>query len=358
MSYISNIAINKIIENYKLSNIKGMIVASPSSSPPYQYHWVRDASIIMNVIIKHYLKTKNNNLFLMIINYIENSAQIQKLNTLTGLGEPKVNIDRTPFNDSWGRPQNDGPALRGINMIKIYKLLIDDKYINISNIVLSIITNDCDYILNNYNKICFDLWEEINGWHFYTRMVQLKFLIDCLNIDEDMLKINHKSINIVINKLIENLKDHIDKTNQCIISSFDKNGNIVKYDDASILLAFCHINFDKTILEHFKLELVIKNCENLIDYFRKKYNRKDINLIGRYINDSYYDGHLWIICSLALAQIFKRLNKGMISTQIFKFVISIDEDFNLSEQYDLSKNKQLSAKKLTWNYAELYNFIN
>ena len=25
MSYISNIAINKIIENYKLSNIKGMI---------------------------------------------------------------------------------------------------------------------------------------------------------------------------------------------------------------------------------------------------------------------------------------------------------------------------------------------
>ena len=206
MTYISNIAINKIIENYKLSNIKGMIVASPSSSPPYQYHWVRDASIIMNVIIKHYLKTKGNNLFLMIINYIENSAQIQNLNTLTGLGEPKVNIDRTSFNDSWGRPQNDGPALRGINMIKIYKLLIDDKYINISNIVLSIITKDCNYILNNYNKICFDLWEEINGWHFYTRMVQLKFLIDCLNIDEDILKINHKSINIVINKLIEKKK--------------------------------------------------------------------------------------------------------------------------------------------------------
>ena len=59
-----------------------------------------------------------------------------------------------------------------------------------------------------------------------------------------------------------------------------------------------------------------------------------------------------------LAQVYKKLNKELISTEIFNFIISIDEDFNLSEQYDLNENKQLSAKKLTWNYAELYNYIN
>ena len=358
MSYISDIAINKIIENYKLSDIKGMIIASPSSSPPYQYHWVRDASLIMRVIIKHYMKTKSDNLFSMIINYIENSAQIQNLNTLSGLGEPKVNINRTPFNESWGRPQNDGPALRGINMIKIYKLLTKKKYIHISDITLSIIKKDCEYIINNYNKICFDLWEEINGWHFYTRMVQLKFLIDCLTLDENLLRISHKLVIEVKDKLIMNLKDHIDKTNKCVISSFDKNGKIVKYDDASIILAFCHINFDKNILEHFKLELVIKNCDNLVSFFRNKYNKNDINLIGRYKNDRYYNGHIWIICSLGLAQVLKKLNKESTSKEIYNFIISIDEDFNLSEQYDLNENKQLSAKKLTWNYAELYNYIN
>ena len=39
------------------------------------------------------------------------------------MGEPKINIDGTPYNDPWGRPQNDGPALRGLNMINLFNLL-------------------------------------------------------------------------------------------------------------------------------------------------------------------------------------------------------------------------------------------
>ena len=38
-------------------------------------------------------------------------------------GKGKINIDCSPFNGDWGRPQNDGPALRGIMMIKIINLL-------------------------------------------------------------------------------------------------------------------------------------------------------------------------------------------------------------------------------------------
>ena len=59
---------------------------------------------------------------IQIFNYINNSGEIQELKTLTGLGEPKINIDGSPYNEPWGRPQNDGPALRGINMISLFKM--------------------------------------------------------------------------------------------------------------------------------------------------------------------------------------------------------------------------------------------
>ena len=52
-------------------------------------------------------RTKESKYFEYIINYIENESKVQDLDTLSGLGEPKINIDCTPFNGEWGRPQND-----------------------------------------------------------------------------------------------------------------------------------------------------------------------------------------------------------------------------------------------------------
>ena len=45
--------------------------------------------------------------------------------------------------------------------------------------IIPIIIKDLNYIMKNYNQVSFDL-EENKGWHFYTRMVQLKFLKDSI----------------------------------------------------------------------------------------------------------------------------------------------------------------------------------
>ena len=74
-----------------------------------------------------------------------------------------------------GRPQNDGPALRGLTLIKIYNLL-KDNYPSLCNTIIELLERDLEYVLKNYDHSCFDLWEEINGYHLYTRMVQCKFL--------------------------------------------------------------------------------------------------------------------------------------------------------------------------------------
>lgn len=358
------ICIKKIYDNINFSKNKGMIIASPSNDPPYKFHWIRDASLVMRVIIDYYKKYKNDNELIHIFNYIENESQIQNLNTISGLGEPKINIDKTAFNDSWGRPQNDGPPLRGINMIKIFKLLNNDYNVICNKIVKEIIEKDLQYTINNYNKPCFELWEEIQGWHFYTRLVQLKFLKDFINLKIVFKNIDLEKVKKVFNDLKINIMHHVKQ--DYIISSFDKNGNINKLDDASILLAFCHIDFDDELISLIPVELCIKNANNLIGYFRNKYNINDLNLIGRYQNDKYYNGEIWIICSLALSQIYKYLSSKnekfikykKISDKIISYIKSIDVNYDLAEQYNPIKKKKLSAKKLTWNYAELYFSIN
>ena len=150
-----------------------MIIASPSNDPPYKFHWIRDSALVMRVFIDLYIRTNENSYLLKLIDYVENENQIQSLDTLTHLGEPKIRIDRTPYNEPWGRPQNDGPALRGINMIKIYNLLKED-YRIMCNGILEIIKKDLIYIINNYDKPCFDLWEEYFWMAFLYKNCSIK----------------------------------------------------------------------------------------------------------------------------------------------------------------------------------------
>ena len=57
-----------------------------------------------------------------------------------------------------------------------------------------------------------------------------------------------------------------------IISSFNEDGDIVKGDDASILLAFSHISYDAEIVKTIPFEFVNHTCQQLVNFFREKYN--------------------------------------------------------------------------------------
>ncbi len=375
--------LERILENTNTATNKGIIIASPSTVPPYKFHWIRDSALVMRVFIDMYTRTKESKYFEYIINYIENESKVQDLPTLSGLGEPKINIDCTPFNGDWGRPQNDGPALRGIMMVKIINIFKYNYDVLINQLIRPIIIKDIKYIIENYDKISFDLWEEKKGWHFYTRMVQLKFLKDIISINK-YLKLERKlmsTITAVVKHLYHSLEDHISENDKgkYIISSFDQSGKIIKYEDSANLLAYCHIDYDEEIVGKIPLEYVLHTSNNLLTYFSKKYNDQENICIGRYIDDKYYNGHAWIICTISLAQVYielyKKRNKQIkrqsmdravsnpnndlfiVANDILEKVLTIDCDFLLPEQFNPIDCEHFSAKKLTWNYSELYFLI-
>jgi glucoamylase len=119
---------NKIIENISPSDgLPGAVLAAKSRvTPDYYYHWVRDAALTMIAMNDVYRTTENvetkNKIRQLFFDYTNFSSHIQ--NRVHNLGEPKFYVTGEVYEKPWGRPQNDGPALRAISLIQFANVLI------------------------------------------------------------------------------------------------------------------------------------------------------------------------------------------------------------------------------------------
>ncbi|KAH6614175.1 Six-hairpin glycosidase-like protein [Boeremia exigua] len=205
------IALDKLLANVAPGgqNVKGLgvapgtVVASPSQDgPDYWYQWVRDAAITMNTLVDVYADDTSSELGGRASNILDAYTSLQQtiqrtsnpsgtFNDLSGLGEPKFEVDGQPFTGSWGRPQRDGPALRALTLIHYLREYnashptlwtssqADDffaPYYEASMPPTSVIKADLEYVSHFWNQSGFDLWEEVEGLHFFTLMVSARSL--------------------------------------------------------------------------------------------------------------------------------------------------------------------------------------
>jgi glucoamylase len=112
-------------------------------------------------------------------------------NDLSGLGEPKFGVDGEPFTGSWGRPQRDGPALRALTLMHYLREYnashpslwssntaadFFEPFYHASMPPKSVIKADLEYVSHYWNESSFDLWEEVEGLHFFNLMVSARSL--------------------------------------------------------------------------------------------------------------------------------------------------------------------------------------
>lgn len=141
-------------------------------------------------MVLNYADQKAQNLTLqnIILDYIDASRILQRVSnpsgdfsTLEGLGEPKFHVNGSAFNENWGRPQRDGPALRSIAIINYVdtqiKFNTSARYEDFRDIFESMIRPDLDYVGLKWSYDGFDLWEEVAGKHFFTSMSQRRSLL-------------------------------------------------------------------------------------------------------------------------------------------------------------------------------------
>lgn len=181
----------------------GVVIASPSKTAPnYYYQWTRDAAITMNSVVRRFHDQAsegflNSTLSDIILGYIETQGALQHVSNpsghldwnkrdVSGLGEPKFETDGSAFTGHWGRPQNDGPALR-INTISNYiKTQVEwnetTSIEDYEHLYQAMILPDIEYILQYWDQPSFDLWEELEGYHLFTSQVQFNALINAVEL--------------------------------------------------------------------------------------------------------------------------------------------------------------------------------
>ncbi|KAF8604159.1 glucoamylase [Ceratobasidium sp. AG-I] len=391
----------------------GVVIASPSkTNPDYVYAWTRDSSLVFKLLVDQYTQGRDTTLNTQIQNWIASQGRIQQIPNRSGtvssggLGEPKYNIDETAFTGDWGRPQRDGPALRATTMIT-YANFLGTTNSYVTGTVWPLVKLDLDYVAQYWNSTGFDLWEEVSGSSFFTTAVQHRALRAGATFATALGDSTRASTYTTqaANALCF-LQSYWNPTAR-FASSNVNGGSVVRSGlDANSILTSIH-TFDPNAgceANTFQpcSDKALANHKAVVDSFRATYalnSGKAANAavaVGRYKEDTYYNGNPWYLATLAAAeQLYDALyswNKqssiAITSTSLSFFqqlyssaavgtyassttqytaitaavktyadgFVAIVQQYQgsggaLAEQFSRSNGAPLSAADLTWSYA-------
>ncbi|KAJ9474248.1 Glucoamylase, intracellular sporulation-specific [Pseudozyma hubeiensis] len=302
----------------------GAVIASPSTvGPNYFYSWVRDAALTMKVVVSQSTLDRT-----LMTNYA-NAEKVHQQNAAqssSSQGEPKFNVDASLFTGPWGRPQNDGPALRASTLMAFAKRIgLNDAFttgtLYKSDLSAgSLIKTDLEYVAHHWQDSSFDLWEEVQATHFFTLMVQYRSMVDGAKFATAMNDPGAASYyNQQASAILSKLQSFWDSTNnriQAYQGVSNRNGI-----DCSVLLGALK-GWDTTdtsaavnsTLFGPASDKLLATHKAYVDSFRSLYAINNNAAApaavgtGRYPSDVYNgdgtsQGNPWYICTLAAAEV-------------------------------------------------------
>lgn len=391
----------QILKRNFLNNIKpnGAIVASPSQhNPNYYYDWIRDSAIAMGLIETWYESTDSIQYKKLLLEYVAWTEKIQhQFDPIPGqdiLGEPKFYINGNPFDGEWGRPQNDGPALRASVLIRFAQQLLnsnDKEYVikhlynnTMDSQSMGAIKMDLEYISHHWQDANFDLWEEVFGYHFFTAMAQQKALADgaalAHKLHDEQAAVFYEKQSRLINS---RLKQHLDQKNKIIQASLLPHPGPQKTWelDSSVMLGIL-INPQKEGIfapHHTFVQNTVRALHEQFNFmFPINKNHSGAILFGRYPGDTYdgYQtnsiGNPWFILTATMAEYYFTLADNMSTNpnnyplimnyikkgdNYLKLIKQYGPELNLSEQINLNTGIQQGAASLTWSYVSVLRAI-
>jgi glucoamylase len=307
----------------------GAVAASPShKDPDYFFHWRRDAALTMQEIVGQYEHASDPAVkagyFKQLMQYADFVKTTQHQTTLTGLGEPKFNMDGSPFNGAWGRPQDDAPAEEASTLIEFAADLLKEGRKDLAKQLYGSfadgIKGDLEYVSHHWQQTSFDVWEEVKAHHFDTETAQREALLEGAWLAEQLGDDGAPQWYRSQAKLIEaRMNGHWDADKGYIVSARDQDAGLGGKDsglDAAVILAAIHrrpldANIGSSAQRAFYSVTdprVLATAQALSDRFRAQYavNQRPGEpgvAIGRYPEDSYFGGNPWALLTAAFAQL-------------------------------------------------------
>ncbi|HEY6823159.1 MAG TPA: glycoside hydrolase family 15 protein, partial [Steroidobacteraceae bacterium] len=193
----------------------GSVLASPVTAhydpdPDYFFHWFRDSAIVIDalrvalgagyaepVAIARFrefvqfslaLRSIDGQAFLRqadlraavrpdFLRYLRSDEELRALSAETVSADTRVNADGTLDFLRWSRPQTDGPALRSIALLRWsrqFPELHADSTLDAA--LTELLSADLAFTLAFIHRPSGDVWEERDGYHYYTQLLQAEAL--------------------------------------------------------------------------------------------------------------------------------------------------------------------------------------
>lgn len=303
----------------------------------YAYNWVRDSSLTMDVVASLYAAApagdQKTNYSALLFRYATARAQEQNDPDLqTGLGEPKFNLDNSIFTGPWGRPQNDGPATSAITLIEFSNAYLGaggDQSDIMNNIYDSDsnpnapVKKDLLFVASNYSSISFDLWEEEEANHFYTKMVQHRSMVLGSAFATTMGdSATASTLSAAASAIASGLEQFWDPVRGIILYEYGPVvNNKYTYLDSAVMLGVIHGYAGDGIYSYTDDE-VLSTLVNQATRFKSIYTLANTETdssgntlappIGRYPEDTYNGvesgnlGNPWYLCTSSFAEVMYR----------------------------------------------------
>ncbi len=423
---------------------RGSILAAPEiasydPNPDYFFHWLRDSAIVVDalrVLVEE--KTLGPDAFVYLIDFVEFSLKLCRLDGPSflsrgdfrkeidpsflkhvrsesefvriigdrALGDVRFNADATFDLIKWSRPQNDGPALRALSVMRFLRL--EAFRARAGEAAATLLRYDLDYTLAHWREPCYDLWEEVSGFHYYTRLVQYAALADgadwTMSTGDAARAQNYRA---AAQELLCALDRHFDACDGVYLSRLpdmrDPLGDPpARRLDIATPLAVVHAGRSDgrhSVADPIALATLIR-IEQLFakDYRINRERAPDLApALGRYAGDIYFSGGAWYLATLGAAQFYFMFAEAIgagreiplttdnrallgdllgkaetplpeqleenLKEALFKAALARGDSFmamvqkytpasrELSEQFDQTNGAQTSAKNLAWSYA-------
>jgi glucoamylase len=349
------------------SVVASLELAAYDPDPDYFFHWYRDSSLVMDALrLLRPELAKADTLFGDFVRFSLGLHDLDGRNLPSGWrdraqpdfvrflrtdaelahgpaipAETRVNPDGTVDITDWPRPQNDGPALRALTVMRW----------GAEGEAAELLRRDLAFVLRHARLPCFDIWEEEVGVHAYTFRVSAAALEE--GADWLVRQGEHVTAELCrseARRLEAALDDFWMAEESHLRSRFVEGGVPEKLLDMSVILGANHA---RVLGERY--DLTLARLEKLFDAaYAINRDRPAMRApaLGRYHGDIYYSGGAYYFSTLGAAEFHYRngaLEKGDAFLETVRAFTP--ESGDLSEQFDQNSGAQTSAKHLAWSYA-------
>jgi glucoamylase len=401
---------------------KGAIVASPvlgayDPEPDYFFHWYRDSAVVIDALrilfedasvdcpaLGHFADFVQFSLSLQGLDgrrldgswrdavapdyrrYLRTDEDLAAAHGAAVAAETRVNPDGSLDISTWPRPQNDGPPMRALALLRWRDRTRLDA--GLEGSVAALLRADLGFTRRHWRESCFDIWEEDKGLHYYTLRVAAAAL-DAgaswfMQHGEDLDSAEYAA---AAAEILQILDGYWCEDSQFYRSRVLESGAIsAKELDISVIFAALHSagGGETHSVRDPRMHATLARLEALFDaeYAINRNRGTRAPAMGRYAGDVYYSGGAYYFSTLAAAEFcFRAAAQGYAAPRSpsppspplpppsTNSLIARGDAFletvraftppsgDLSEQFDQRTGVQRSAQQLAWSYAAFISCV-